>query len=359
MRTTASDLVHAIGLLPRDVAYNYVNPRNREKISIVDVVYPEGPIKIKRYNPSSGEGIDDGDESTISAQMLWRVANAISPGHPINIDRIVGASYNTRSVLEALLANTPEYYFCYPGRIEILNSSTEIKTGHKHLMWLPNNPHQLGIIKEIKTDMVISEVPSTDAIYESITLPTITESLEIDIEIKRRHAQIQIALIMIGMQLGSRVWIAQNDKSIIYKGGKIGEMKGVISSLSQEKIMMPFSEAVRAATLIDCIWFRNSRFMPAVFEIEHSTGVVSGLSRMKNLQDTLPAFEATRWVVVAPDEIRDKVIREANKEQFHPLKTKFFPYSGVEELYSLCQRRRITGVNDGFLDSFMENCLNN
>lgn len=255
------------------------------------------------------------------------------------------------------MAHTPEYYYCYPGRIEILNSSTEIKTGHKHLIWLPNLPHKLGVIKEAKSDLVISEIPSTDAIYEAIAFPALTEGSEIDIETKRRHAQIQIALMLIGMQLGSRIWIAQNDKSIVYKGEKIGEMDGVISSLSHEKVVMAYGDAIKAASLIDCVWFRNSKFMPAVFEIEHSTGVTSGLSRMKNFQDKLPQFP-TRWVIVAPDEIRDKVIKEANKEQFHSLNTKFFPYSAVEELFSLCQRRKIKGVTDEFLDSFMENCLN-
>ena len=49
--------------------------------------------------------------------MIWRVANAISEGEPINFDRVLGGSYNTRSVLESLLASTPEFYYCYPGRI--------------------------------------------------------------------------------------------------------------------------------------------------------------------------------------------------------------------------------------------------
>jgi hypothetical protein len=35
--------------------------------------------------------------------------------------------------------------------------------------------------------------------------------------IKRRHSQIQIALIKIGEQLGFRTWIAQNDKFMLMK----------------------------------------------------------------------------------------------------------------------------------------------
>lgn len=98
--------------------------------------------------------------------------------------------------------------------------------------------------------------------------------------------------------------------------------------------------------------------MPAVIEIEHTTGVTSGLTRMKNLQDMLPPF-ATRWVVAAPDEDRDKVMQETNKPMFQGLRTWFFPYSAIEELYSLCQRRKITqqSVNEPFLEAFMEPCL--
>src|SRR5690606_6540000 len=121
-----------------------------------------------------------------------------------------------------------------------------------------------------------------------------------------RHAQMQIALIMIGLQLGFRIWIAQNDRGIVYNDKKLCEMNGVIASLNDEKLLSAYNDAVKAALLIDCIWFRNSRFMPAVIEIEHSTGVVTGLSRMKNFQDKLPPFP-TRWVIAAPDEDREKV----------------------------------------------------
>ena len=120
--------------------------------------------------------------------------------------------------------------------------------------------------------------------------------------------------------------------------------------------MSSFDEAVQAALLIDCIWFKNGKLMPAVMEIENSTGVTSGLTRMKNFQDKFPPYP-TRYVIVAPDELRDKVIKEANKPQFKDLDTRYFTYSAVEELYSLCQRRKIKGITEDFLDCFMEKIL--
>ena len=94
--------------------------------------------------------------------------------------------------------------------------------------------------------------------------------------------------------------------------------------------------------------------MPAVMEIEHTTGITSGLTRMRGLQDALPERFPTRYVIVAPDEDREKAVREINRPQFRSLQAKYFPYSAVEELYALCQRRKIRGVTEEFLDCYME-----
>ena len=334
-----------------------MNPKNKGVIQIESVEFPEGPIRIKRCNPSRGESFENKKTLTISSKMIWRLANAIRPNQPFNVDRVLGASYNTRSVLEALLAQTPQFYYCFPGRIESVNSNNSIKKGHKHLMWHPNEPHALGISQKIETEIVISEIPYLEAHYDALVLPTEIDAEPLDIDIKRRHAQIQIALYFIGKQLGFRTWIAQNDKGILYQNKRIGEFEGVIAQLDDEILIKAHSDAIRAALLIDCIWFKNGRLMPAVMEVEHSTGVTSGLTRMKNFFDKFPPFP-TRYVVVAPDEDRPKVVREANKPQFVDLDTKFFPYSAVEELYALCQKRKLKGVTEDFLDCYMEPVVN-
>lgn len=286
-RITASNLAYWIAQLDRNTDYNYINPKNKGMIRIVDVELPNGPIVIKRWDPTKGEIPQHAKNETISTNLLWRVANAIQEDLPINIDRIVGASYNTRSVLETLLAYTPLFHITYPGRIEIIESSTAIKAGHKHIIWLPDQPHAKGILHEIKSERVISEIPSQQAVYEALTFSDDfgTSLGGLDIEQQRRHAQIQIALVLIGMQLGYRTWIAQNDRGITYNHKRISEMPCIIPSLSNEKLLSAYPEAVKAALLIDCIWFKNGRLMPAVMEVEYTTGITSGLSRMKNFQD--------------------------------------------------------------------------
>ncbi|MCA3147590.1 MAG: restriction endonuclease [Burkholderiales bacterium] len=343
-------MVKAIASLPTDQWFEYINPKNKGKVKVVSVTKPEGPIIIKRADSKKNE--------SISSKMIWRLANAMQPDIPVNVDRVFAGSYNTRSVLETLLAHTPEFYWCTPGRIELENSTQEIKSGHKHIVWRPNSLHKNGVLQKFETDVVISEIPSTNAIYESLQMPSVIVQGITDINVQRRHLQIQIALVAIGHQLGFRTWVARNDQGIRYGNKKVGELDGIVVQLEQENLMKAWADAVKAATHIDCIWFRNGKFMPAVMEVEHSTGVVTGLARMKRLKDQLPSFQ-TRWVIVAPDEDRGKVIKEANEPQFHDLHTMFFPYSAVDELYALCQKRKLSNkaVTEAFLDCFMEPCI--
>ncbi len=357
-KLTAANLVAFVNQLDKNATYNYLNPKNKGLIAIVSIDLPEGPIRIKRWNPTRKKTSSASKVESISSELIWRIANAMFPNQPVNFDRVLGGSYNTRSVLETLLAHTPQFHFCYPGRIENIRSQSSVKKGHKHLMWTPEKLHDLGISKEIKTDIVISEVQTLEASYDALVVHQESGSSPLDIQLDRRHAQIQVALYFIGHQLNFRTWIAQNDKGIQYQNKKLGEFEGIITSLKDEKLMSAYEDAIRAALLIDCIWFKNGKLMPAVMEVEHSTGVTSGLSRMKHFKDKFPPFP-TRYVIVAPDEDRSKVIKEANKPQFHDLNTRFFPYSAVEELYALCQKRKLRGVTEEFLDCYMEPVLDN
>jgi type II restriction enzyme len=353
MRLTPSNLVHAINQLPNQVWFDYVNDRTRTKVQYVQKRGPEGPIVIRR-RVSNGNI----DELSISTEMLWRAANAIVPNTPINFERVFGSSYNTRSALEALLVHTPQFYWCKPGRIELIRDSAKIKSGHKHIIWLPNKLHENGVMCQTNDVEAISELPIQLVAYDALVDVADTESESLPIDVKRRHLQIQIALVEIGAKLGFRTWVAQNDRGYKYGQKTIGNLDGVINRLSDERVMASYQEAIDAAKLIDCIWFKNGRLMPAVMEVEHSTGVTSGLNRMQKFQKLGPALQDVRWVIVAADEDRNDVLRKANDPQFSSLETRYFSYSAVEELYSLCRRRGLSNhsVNEKFLDCFMESC---
>lgn len=356
MRVTAQNIVRAINQLPRDREYQYANPANSGRIVIHHVQEPEGPIEYKRYNPEKGQKLIDQKVERMSVPMIWRMANTIFPGVPINVDRALAGSGNNRSVFEGLLAHTPLFYVCKPGRIEQMNAYKKVKPGLKHLIYLPEEPHEKGILGFKEVNMQISEV-TVDVVYKGVGLEAVEPESGMSIEQKRRHAQIQIALVLIGQHLGFRTWVASNDRGIEYEGKRLAEIDTVIDDLTSEQLLSAYPDASRAARLIDCVWFQNGRLMPAVMEIEHSTGVTSGLTRMKGFFDTAPQIRNIRWTIVAPDDDRQKVIEQANREQFREMETKFFPYSAVEELYSLCERRKPQGVTDKFLDCFMEDCV--
>ncbi len=356
-RITAYNLVRAINQLPRNVNYNYINPSTKTLIHIDDIVLPSGPIYFRRWDPFKGGSYVSAKTETISKEMIWRVANALNVGDPINIDRVLGGSYNTRSALESLIAATPEFYYCYPGRIQEIDGRSSIVHGHKHIVWLPNTPHTPGVLCEKQMEnMAVSEIPLQSVTYDNLVLPDNMMGRDMNIDVVRRHTQIQIALYLIGLQLNYRTWIAQNDRGIIYQNKPLIEHPHIIASLKNENIISAFSGAEVAAKFIDCIWFYGERFMPAVMEVEHTTGITSGLTRMKGLQDVLPPID-TRYVIVAPDDDREKVITEANRPQFRSLNVRYFPYSSVEELYYICTHRKLRGVTQEFLDCYMEKVL--
>ena len=300
---------------------------------------------LPRRNPRFSE------DETISSQLIWRVANAASSSQPINLDRILGGSYNTRSVLEALLAHTPQFYMCFPGRVRQEGSNVTIEKGHKHIWWQPDSPHESGKIVWAKTEKVVSEITGVDATYDAITFEGPETSLPSDVV--RRHAQIQIALIKIGESLGFVNSVAREDQHISYAGKRLIELNSVVKDISSLQQVASYPKAISKIQHVDVVWFRNGRLVPAAIEIEDTTKVTSGLDRLKGLQDNMPDFQI-RYVIVADESERQRVVRLANEERFRKLKVRFFSYAAVEELYSLCMRRKLYGVTEEFLDSFME-----
>ena len=131
-------LVNALKSLPKNQGFGYIHKATKTLVSITDIEGACGPISIQRWDPSKGEIQKQAKIESISTQMLSRVANAITPQMPINIDRLLGASYNTRSALETLLCHTPQFYYCFPGRIENINGKPKTKRGHKHVIWIPD-----------------------------------------------------------------------------------------------------------------------------------------------------------------------------------------------------------------------------
>lgn len=348
---TAADICRAIGALDRGRLYGYLNENTHGGIQIVAVREPEGPIVVRRRRIGGSWS----DDQHISSPMIWRVANALNAGLPVNVDRVLGGSYNTRSVLEALLAHTPEIYTCMPGRLESIGGVTQVKRGHKHILFDPEHPHALGevVVRDLGENCVISETPTGAAMYDVAPPPL---RRELAPEIARRHSQIQVALAEIGRALAMRTWVAVEDHGIVHDGRNIMEFPFVVQALESERVISNFPEAVSVGRHIDCLQFNGG--LPFAFEVEHTTGVTSGLARMLAFHEHAPHL-STNYVIVAPDEDRNLVMERSNHWQYREISPWYFPYSNVEELYAFSRKRRgvIRGADKRFLFNFMEPCI--
>jgi len=167
----------------------------------------------------------------------------------------------------------------------------------------------------------------------------------------------QVALVKIGNALNFRTWIAKNDRSIPLGDSQLGKLDGVLQSLEEIPIFHS-AEMRQAVSLIDCVWFTpDFKFIPAVIEVEHSTGVTSGLTRMLKFRETMPSWN-TRFTIVADSSLRNKVVSEGNNTVFRRLQTKFMSYATVRELYGLIQKYNLSGVvEQNFIEPFLENVV--
>ncbi|HCE3407390.1 TPA: hypothetical protein NG605_004316 [Vibrio parahaemolyticus] len=355
LKYTASNLIKAIKGLDKNVIYDYPTKTTKSRLKIVDVIEPEGPIIVARSTPAKHNTPAKVEEARISTDMVQRFANAITANKPVNVDRVFGASYNTRSALETLLLHTEYFYLCYPGRVQTQGQTTQVKKGHKHIVYCPDEPHKIGGIyhkelqnmyiieadREIQLDALVSDKPSLSGA---------------EAEIQREHERMQVLLVKCAEALGLNAWVARNDHGVKYGGKRLVEHENVLSSLDDVLPLQAYPGARKAADLIDCIWFdREGRNIPAVIEIEHSTGVTSGLTRMKNFMDTAPPLQNMTFIIAAPDnKYRNKILQKAHEAQFKDLNVKYLPYSAIFDLYHLT-RRKLHGVDSiRFLHTFLE-----
>ncbi len=307
-----------------------------------------GGIKFRRHAVALGDHWTEPLQN-ISANMIRKSAVALATGTPVQMDRLFRAGGNARSALEALLAACPSIFLSRP--VRLTETGEQVKgRSNKHLVWLPDRtPHKPGAHEWLPDDEAgyITEVPSQE-VFSNVAVGLAGRSLEVaedaasrtsmETEELRQHSEKQVFLCAIAHWMGMRPWVAINDHGIVTQGKSIMSMPGVVQSLEQEPAFAAWQDAVAVAQLVDCIWFMKGA-MPVAFEVEHTTGITSGLTRMQTLKDRMLGL-ATEFVVVAPDGDRSKFAAKAGEVQFVDLKPWFLPYSSLSELYVLSRRRR-------------------
>lgn len=145
----------------------------------------------------------------------------------------------------------------------------------------------------------------------------------------RTHTEIQGWLRDLGRALGYAVWIAANDRSRAYGGGKLGD--GCLDALPAPIAAAPGADAVR---LIDVLWLDPTQGrVVAAYEVEHSTSIYSGIVRMLDLALGGDAHALEGMFLVAPngreDEVRVQLARPAFS-RVADLKLRYLPYNELE-----------------------------
>lgn len=146
----------------------------------------------------------------------------------------------------------------------------------------------------------------------------------------RSHTEVQGWLRDLGRALSFDVWIAANDRSRVYAGGKLAD--GCLNELPPSLTARPGADAVR---LIDVLWLdRATGRVVAAFEVEHTTSIYSGIVRMLDLALGAPGHTVDGLYLVAPDgregDVRSQLLRPAFA-RVRDLGVRYLPYSELEK----------------------------
>jgi hypothetical protein len=146
-----------------------------------------------------------------------------------------------------------------------------------------------------------------------------------------KHTEVQWLMARLGSDMGLNVWVATNDRGREWKGHALADIPRMLDSLPVQ-----FDRYTsRVIELIDVLWLQGNSIVGA-FEIESTTSIYSGLLRMADLISMQPNISIPLYII-APDERREKVIREINRPTFSGLNPplveicQFIPFSALQD----------------------------
>ncbi|WP_129113872.1 hypothetical protein [Halegenticoccus tardaugens] len=125
----------------------------------------------------------------------------------------------------------------------------------------------------------------------------------------REHTEIQWYLIQLGLKHNYDVYVAKNDRNLVYEGQRLGEE--CVDSLH----LTGFSDAaMRIIEYVDVIWL-DGDYIVKLFEVESTTNVYSGILRMTDFVVKVPNL-AVDMYIAAPLADMEKVRREMDRPTF-------------------------------------------
>jgi hypothetical protein len=168
----------------------------------------------------------------------------------------------------------------------------------------------------------------------------------------RRSIQIQAQIAEIGAKMGFKIWVPATDRI---------RVMDIVSATNRSAFLKDLPLNYDENTLdtirqIDVLWLKG-RSMARAFEVEHTTAIYSGILRMADLLALQPNMQI-HLHIVAPDERREKVLREIKRPVFSLLdhgplyeRCTFLSYDSIQ---SIAWEKFLSHMSDTILDEYEE-----
>lgn len=152
--------------------------------------------------------------------------------------------------------------------------------------------------------------------------------------------------------MGFRIWVPTSDRAKV-----VGVVAESYRSAFLDALPLNYDEnTLDTIRQIDILWLKG-RSMARAFEVEHTTAIYSGILRMTDLLALQPNMQI-RLHIVAPDERREKVLREIKRPVFSLLdhgprygKCTFLSYDAIQ---SIAGEKFLSHMSDTILDEYEE-----
>jgi hypothetical protein len=172
---------------------------------------------------------------------------------------------------------------------------------YKVLLFFQEDATELYIARlgRFNVDGYFGWLPIENAIKDNGKLPTPDLS----------HSQIQTLLGAIGISKDFDVWIPSNDRS---------KLDWSLARHFNERENLPygFEKISHILSEVDVVWLqRGGNDLKALFEVEHSTPIYSGLLRFNDIHLAAPNLKA-RFSIVSNNERRSLFVKQLSRPTF-------------------------------------------
>lgn len=188
-----------------------------------------------------------------------------------------------------------------------------------------------SILLRLKLGESVNQVSEPDALQDApakSNTPAVSKEQQEETagDVPSDHLRMQWLLLKLGRQAGEKVWSPRNDQSRISAEYKFSDF--------EETFAAGLDTQTKYVENIDVVWKEEFR-IDAVFEIENTTSIYSGLLRFADLTMVAPNTVCPMFIV-APSNKRNRVREQLTRPSFRHLgissKVRCLSYERVQEI---------------------------